>query len=100
MWCLSSDRIDAHGKVIDGQLQRVLRDGVKAVPIRQDLVVRDHDVGRHAQGLEPDPVLERAEQVADMQPSRRAIAGQDAVFRGRTFKILFQLFAPFQCGLK
>ena len=83
-------RVEAGSKVVDGQLVDILGDVLERVTVGEHLVVGDDDIDGDAEVLQADPVLERAEQVADVQGTGRAVSGQDAEFFRCSCKLQFQ----------
>ena len=78
--------IEACGEIIDRDLQRIFGDGGgiriiagKRMPVGHEIETL---VGRI--GLQIDPVLQRAEIVADVQAAGGAHAGEDAFGGGRS----------------
>lgn len=70
--------IQADRQVVEDAANHRFLDPGRRLAIGQGLVVRDHDVHRDAEFLENEPVLQRAEEVTDVQLARGALAGQDA----------------------
>jgi hypothetical protein len=70
-------RVDPHREVVGGEPLDVARELHGGDAVGDRLVVRDQHEQLDAELLEPDAVLERAEQVADVQRPRRPVARQD-----------------------
>jgi hypothetical protein len=68
--------VNPDGQVVGDELLDVFGKRGGAVAVGDRLVVGDHDEQLQPLLLETDAVLERPEQVAEMQPAGRAIAGQ------------------------
>ena len=79
MWVRPVVGIESDGQIVEHQLADVVGDAVDRVAIGQDLVVGDDDERLDAKLLQLDAIPQRAEVVADVQRSGRAIACQHAI---------------------
>jgi hypothetical protein len=75
-------RVDADGEIVQHQPFDVFAEPVGDVAVGQHLVVSDHHHQLGALLLQPDPVLQGAEVVADVQRPGGSVAGEDAGGRG------------------
>ena len=85
-------RIDADRKIIQRHPDHVVADLARVVGIvRQRLVVRDQNVDliEFSGILQFHTAFQRADVVTEMQPPRRAIAGQNDVFVGIHMQSVF-----------
>ena len=89
-------RIDARSEVVGEELAHRALDIPRDVTIRNHLVISDEDPGLYPLLLKANPVLERAEIVADMQSTRGAISGEHAKDR----RVLRELFLNLSVALE
>jgi hypothetical protein len=75
-------RVDADREVVGDEPLDVVGKPDGRVAIGDRLVVGNQDIELDTEALEADPVLERAEVVADVQRARRPVTGQDPERRG------------------
>ena len=80
-------RVEAGGQIVDGDLQGVFGNGRGIAVVGREGVPVGDEIQAVVGGivLETDPVLERAEVVADVQASGGAHAGEDAFAGGGHF---------------
>ena len=71
-------RVQSDGQVVEQQPGHVLIQVLGHLPVGQHLVVGDQHEDLRAEVLQPDPVPQGAEVVAQVQPPGRPVAGQDA----------------------
>ena len=84
-------RVEADGQVVEEYPGHVLIQPFGRVPVGQHLEIGDQHEDLGAEILQPDPVPQRAEVVAQVQRPRRPVAGQDAERR----RVLVDQFLEF-----
>ena len=75
-------RVQAASEVVHDHVVDVVTDVLGRVAVRDDLVVRDEDVGVNAHVLKFDSILKGAKVVAEVEATRRAVSGEHRVTLG------------------
>jgi hypothetical protein len=84
-------RVDADGQVVEQQAGHVLVQAFGRVTVGQHLVVRDQHKDLRAEILQPDPVAQGTEVVAEVQQPGRPVPGQDPEHPGVGDNLLLEL---------
>ena len=69
-------RVDAGGHIVKHQVEHVVLDVLGGVAIGDHLIIGNDDIRVHAQVLHGDTLADRAEIMAQVQASGRAVAGE------------------------
>ena len=93
-------RVDAAGQIVDDHVIHVVLDVCRGVTVGDDLVVCDDNAGGDAKVLQRHALADGAEVMAQMQPARRAVAREHAVFARVHGKVGANLIAAFLAGFE